>query len=183
MTLHEGGYSLFSLYSTIIFHTAPQYLSKVPGGFERKQIPSVNLHAFLENNKVHEISFLKVDCEGCEYEILPSLRHTVNQNTSFAGELHACKTGHACTFSATRITETKQFICDSFQECCMTKSSFGAVTCGGLSKGKTVLGSHPYQTMGDVLPDADFLVVSLIVFITVLACALLLKINKKRAMK
>lgn len=154
----------------------------MPGGFVRKQIPSVSIDALLERNKVHEISFLKIDCEGCEYEVLPSLKHLVNQNTFFAGELHACRTGHSCAFSAELISETKQFICNSFQECCLTKSSFGAVTCGGMSRGKTVLGSHPYRTMSEVLTGGDFLVTSIIILMGVLIGALLLKM-KKRVMK
>jgi hypothetical protein len=154
----------------------------VPGGFVRKQIPSVSITAFLNKNEVHEITFLKIDCEGCEYEVLPSLKHLVNQNTFFAGELHACRTGHSCYFSAERISDTKQFICDSFQECCLTKSSFGAVTCGGMSKGKTVLGSHPYQTVGEVLLGGDFLVTTIIVCMGLVLSLLLLKI-KKRVMK
>jgi hypothetical protein len=100
----------------------------------------------------------------------------------FAGELHACRTGHSCSLSAELISETKQFICNSFQEFCLTKSSFGAVTCGGMSRGKTVLGSHPYRTMSVVLTGGDFLVTSIIVFMGVLVGALLLKM-KKRVLK
>jgi hypothetical protein len=135
----------------------------------------------LKSNNVHEISFLKIDCEGCEYEVLPSLKHLVNQNTFFAGELHACKSGHACSFSSELIAETKLFICDSFQECCLTPSSFGAVTCGGMSKGKTVLGSHPYQTLGEVLTSGD-LFSTVVIVMAVLIMALLIKM-KKRIMK
>jgi len=51
-----------------------------------------------------------------------------------------------------------------------------------MSRGKTVLGSHPYRTMSEVLTGGDFLVTSIIILMGVLIGALLLKM-KKRVMK
>jgi FkbM family methyltransferase len=155
-------------------------LYESPGDLTRNKIPSVNIKSLLQEHHVEHITFLKIDCEGCEYEVLPSLEHFVSKTTFFAGEMHACKEGHACSYAATTIMQTKEWICHSFQNCCLVSRSFGAVMCGGMSEGREILGSHPYLTTMDVITNN---LTSVVCVVGALVLVILSFLRRKRAFK
>ena len=151
----------------------PKYSLNSPGEFTRKTIVSFSVNKFLDRNKVGHITFLKLDCEGCEYEVFPPLTPFLSRETYFAGELHPCKNGHSCAYSKEAINKVKQDICSSFESCCVDPTSFGAVACGGMGARKSILGSGPHKlNLGNVVEsftsDTDGIFLPMSIFVVLL---------------
>ena len=78
---------------------------------QRAYIDTVRLDTFLENCGVRGmVSFVKLDCEGCEYEIVPpNLEFFTRRVLHLVGELHTtAKTGHL--FDRRQVI-TRQAVC------------------------------------------------------------------------
>ena len=55
------------------------------GGWRVQRVPLVDLGAYLENRGVQRVRVLKIDCEGCEWSLLPSLRSWLTPPVSTPG--------------------------------------------------------------------------------------------------
>eukprot|EP00747_Dinoflagellata_sp_TGD_P167245 gnl/TRDRNA2_/TRDRNA2_191295_c0_seq1.p1 gnl/TRDRNA2_/TRDRNA2_191295_c0~~gnl/TRDRNA2_/TRDRNA2_191295_c0_seq1.p1 ORF type:complete len:359 (-),score=78.07 gnl/TRDRNA2_/TRDRNA2_191295_c0_seq1:59-1111(-) len=60
------------------------------GDWSRKKTHSVQLDKYLDEHGVNQIQLLKMDCEGCEYEVLPSLKQFLCKGRvrRIEGEMH-----------------------------------------------------------------------------------------------
>jgi hypothetical protein len=121
-----------------------------------------------------------MDCEGCEYEVFPSLTPYISKGTFFAGELHPCKAGHSCAYSKEVIEEVKSDICNSFDNCCVSSKSFGAVACGGMGERQSILGSQRPKivNLDFLITDNNFLV--FMTFVGLVVFALLFKRKQRK---
>ena len=55
------------------------------GGWRAQRVPLVDLSAYLEDRGVQRVRVLKIDCEGCEWSLLPSLRSWLTPPVSTPG--------------------------------------------------------------------------------------------------
>ena len=56
---------------------------------ESEKVDSFSLGDFVKNNKIEKIDFLKIDCEGAEFEILLNLDHQILQKIDkIVSEIH-----------------------------------------------------------------------------------------------
>lgn len=70
-------------------------------GADRRAVGSLNLGVWLIERGVHQLDFLKVDCAGCEHELVASLEATLLQKTlAFEGEVPTCsfRLDHGCHY-------------------------------------------------------------------------------------
>lgn len=84
-------------------------------------VTSINVAKFIADGGVSNLSFFKIDCEGCEHEVVPTLTKLI-QNSKYVGaEIHPCLPGQSCLFSRDQVQKTKQIMCD-FGRCCLEVS-------------------------------------------------------------
>lgn len=84
---------------------------------ERRTIGSLHLARWLAERRIHKLDFLKIDCEGCEHEVVPSFDPTLLQHTmAFEGEIHTCsaRAGHGCHYDRPSLQKTLSDLCTSF---------------------------------------------------------------------
>ena len=60
---------------------------------------SINLNNYIKNNNIEKIDYLKIDCEGAEYEIIESLdeQYLTNNIDKICLEYHLNKNGEINT--------------------------------------------------------------------------------------
>lgn len=71
---------------------------------------SVNVQEFLRSST--DILFLKIDCEGCEHEVVPDMDATnfLSRVKMGAAEVHPCLPTHSCRYSADVVKNTMQIL-------------------------------------------------------------------------
>lgn len=82
--------------------------------------PSLRMgaHARLDAHAVRSVRFLKMDCEGCEHEVLPSLATSLLPRVAhFEGELHICTGRVSCSFDVGARLATARALCNAGHEC------------------------------------------------------------------
>jgi len=72
----------------------------------KTSVLSLSLPQFLGNEPV---KFLKIDCEGCEHEVVPMLSSSgmLAHVEMAAGEVHACLSQHSCRYSSEQVAVTR----------------------------------------------------------------------------
>jgi len=85
----------------------------------RSSAPSLDLSAWLGARDVRSLRFLKMDCEGCEHEVLPAIRPLLRKTRMFEGEIHPCslKQNLTCRYSNKRLRQTVQSLCSTGHVC------------------------------------------------------------------
>merc|ERR1719321_262681 len=61
------------------------------GKAESRMVPTMQLPAFLKSHGIGSIQHMKVDCEGCEYFVMPTMKESIEskqQVERFAVEVH-----------------------------------------------------------------------------------------------
>jgi FkbM family methyltransferase len=59
--------------------------------WERAMVPSWDLRSFLQQHGISKVRLFKIDCEGCEFEVIPSLKEMFTDKTLIeraVGEIH-----------------------------------------------------------------------------------------------
>lgn len=71
-------------------------------GWKFERVPQLNLYNFLMSNTIFIVNLLKMDCEGCEFSVIPQLGDffvSTSQVHKFTGEIHRSLTDpHEQTF-------------------------------------------------------------------------------------
>ena len=80
-----------------------------------RRVASVDLAAWLQERRVPyrtPLCFLKLDCEGCEHEVVPRLNRTsvLKKARHVAAEVHECLSTHACQYSRLHVSATKALL-------------------------------------------------------------------------
>ena len=109
----------------------PATRSGVHANTTRATVGSLELDRFLKARGVRRLRMLKMDCEGCEHEVIPRMRDLLRRTATFTGELHHCQAqlNHSCTYSLGRIKQTVKTLCQAghpCEQCTCVKSSTGA---------------------------------------------------------
>ena len=82
----------------------------VRNGYRRYAVQSSSLQSIMERFGVDTVDLLKMDCEGCEYEVLRELQEKprlVQRIKHVAGEIHGC---HEAEPNQARCAEAVKFL-------------------------------------------------------------------------
>ena len=95
-----------------------------PSKVQRLHRGSLDLVRWLERHRVPSIDFLKMDCEGCEHELIPTLSASgyLNRTRNFEGEIHRCNRGSQCQFSNYHVRESMRHLCGTFRTSSVSKT-------------------------------------------------------------
>lgn len=96
--------------------------------FIRAVVTSVDITQFLKDHGIRELDVMKMDCEGCEHEVAPTLERGELRIKNFAAEVHPCLNGHSCFYSSDKVSTTRNIFCKKFG-CCTPEGASGSETC------------------------------------------------------
>eukprot|EP00928_Gymnodinium_smaydae_P066131 TRINITY_DN49190_c0_g1_i1.p1 TRINITY_DN49190_c0_g1~~TRINITY_DN49190_c0_g1_i1.p1 ORF type:complete len:314 (+),score=40.50 TRINITY_DN49190_c0_g1_i1:26-967(+) len=106
----------------------PQH-SDVSTGHEIKQtIKSLDVAKYLSELGVKRLAFFKIDCEGCEHEVAPTLSGVLKNSRRVGGEIHPCMQGMSCVYPAEVVSRTRDLFC-KIGGCCTPQGATGSATC------------------------------------------------------
>ena len=60
----------------------------IAGSKKNEKIKTISFKDFIKNNKIVHINFLKIDCEGSEYEIIYGIKDFLKNIDKISGEIH-----------------------------------------------------------------------------------------------
>lgn len=83
-----------------------------------KTAPSLNVAKFCQDMGISALTFFKIDCEGCEHEVVPTVLDLLNSSKHVAGEVHPCLETHACFYPQEVVSSTVNYLCE-FGHCCI----------------------------------------------------------------
>ena len=111
--------------------------------FRRSNASSLNLPLWLGHRGIRSLRFMKMDCEGCEHEVLPSMATTLLKHVDhFEGELHICTGRVSCSFDIAARLATARALCAAGHNC---KQCF----CGGHKPDLIESSSLPWEPTAD----------------------------------
>mmetsp|Transcript_12321 Transcript_12321/g.23049 ORF Transcript_12321/g.23049 Transcript_12321/m.23049 type:complete len:371 (+) Transcript_12321:130-1242(+) len=89
---------------------------------------SVNVAKWCQDMGVSALTFFKIDCEGCEHEVVPTVLELLKDSKHVAGEVHPCLETHACFYPPEVVSSTVNFLCD-VGHCCTPPGATTSQAC------------------------------------------------------
>lgn len=73
-------------------------------------VQSLSLTQFLGSEEA--VKFLKIDCEGCEHEVVPLMSSSgmLSRVEMASGEVHPCLSEHSCRYSSDQVATTRSLL-------------------------------------------------------------------------
>jgi len=105
----------------------PQHTDVTTGNELRARIGSLNIARSLREMGIEKLSFFKIDCEGCEHEVVPTLGMVLQNSKYVASEVHPCLPGISCNYPPSAVSKTRTILCNV--HCCTHQGARGSQTC------------------------------------------------------
>lgn len=105
----------------------PQHTDVTTGNELRARIGSLNIARTLRDMGIQKLSFFKIDCEGCEHEVVPTLGMVLQNSKYVASEVHPCLPGMSCNYPPSAVSKTRTMLCNV--RCCTPQGAGGSETC------------------------------------------------------